>query len=481
MGTEAGGKEVEATGTMTKLNQLSAGPGPAQGNGPLLLGAGMDMAGSQSRGRRGRRRGQEARARGAGGEAAGQGRAAPTPTIRSAPSPDIRSTRRRATWSTRQLDLELPGAFPLVWKRWYTSQKRLEKGQLGQRWLDATRYEQWIEPVVDEPGLWAYRNHQGRDLYIPTLAVGQEHFFRADRLVFTRERDGFRVDELDARRTLRFSRLGASERFWLTSIDDRYGHTLRLAYQGERLAMLTDTAERAGACARHARGLRGAPRGVGGAARARAPGWGPRRARAAQARAVGRLRLPPERRARGGDQRALRDRALRLRRPPPAHQAPRCRADRPSTTATTRVDAAPRRGATGASTRSISPTIDARRRRPVTATNEPRVLYAWRGRLVLEERHVDGRVISKVELDDDGYVLSRENGAGEKWKQTWDERAAAPERDRPRGQHLEVDLPRRRVRLAREPRGPRHQASSRRAARARGRRAPDGGVVPRRA
>jgi RHS repeat-associated protein len=420
MGTEAGGKEVEATGTMTKLNQLSAGPGPAQGNGPLLLGAGMDMAGSQSGGDA---EDDEAKKR----ALAAQG--AKRPGKASGPDPDHPQCTKPGhpvDASTghvvdEELDLELPGAFPLVWKRWYTSQKRLEKGQLGRGgWSHS--YEQWIEPVVDEPGLSAYRNHQGRDLYIPTLAVGQEHFFRADRLVFTRERDGFRVDELDARRTLRFSRLGASERFWLTSIDDRYGHTLRLAYQGERLAMLTDTAER------EVRVL-ATPEGfvarleVWAAPPAPEPGVGRPAARPA-----------PRKLEQWVDYAYHQTEELASVTDAVGHAARFAYDGHHRMVKTTlkngqsfyyRYDDEHGRciktwGDGGLHEVDLA-YDDAAQTTLVTATAEAR-LYKWRGGLVVEERRPDGRLLKKVELDDDDYVLSDENGAGEKWEFTYDAR-----------------------------------------------------------
>ncbi len=113
MSTEAGGKEVEATGTMTKLNQMTSGPGPAQGNGPLLAGAGMDMAGGQS--------GSEAEDDEAKKRAV-PAQGAKKPGKKSAADPEHPQCTKPGhpvDASTGhvvddQLDLELPGAFPLV-------------------------------------------------------------------------------------------------------------------------------------------------------------------------------------------------------------------------------------------------------------------------------------------------------------------------------------------------------------------------------
>jgi YD repeat-containing protein len=75
----------------------------------------------------------------------------------------------------------------------------------------------------------------------------------------------------------------------------------------------------------------------------------------------------------------------------------------------------------------------------LTATNEPRLLK-WRRGLVVEERHPDGTLIKKLELDDDDFVVAEENGAGEKWIIVRDARGNVVAETDPAGNTIEWTL-----------------------------------------
>jgi YD repeat-containing protein len=413
MATTAGGKEVETTGSMTKLNQLASGPGPAQGNGPLLLGAGMDMAGSQSGGDA---EDDEAKKRAVAAQSSKK------PGKASGPDPDNPQCTRPGEpvdassghVVSEAVDLELAGVIPLQWKRWYVSAKRLEKGQLGRGgWSHS--FEQWIEPDDDDPDLFSFRNHQGRDLYFPTLAVGQVYFFRADRLTFIREREAFRVELVDQKCSLLFRRLGAGPRHWLVAIEDRYGHAIRLHYEGERLSSVSDTAGRelrllpgADGFLRRLEVWAAPPEPEASPHGPLAPGAPPKLQRwvdygyhetgelASVTNAVGHV-------ARYGY-----DALHRIVR----HVLPNghgfyYRYDEESGRCI-------KTWGDGGLHEVDLAYDDATQTTLVTATSEAR-LYKWRGGLVIEERLPNGTLIKKVDLDDDDYIVAEENGAGEKW------------------------------------------------------------------
>ncbi|HTN84282.1 MAG TPA: DUF6531 domain-containing protein [Sorangium sp.] len=140
-----------------------------------------------------------------------------------------------------KVDISLPGAIPLVWKRHYSSARALERTSLGRGgWTHSL--EQWIE--ADEEGI-TLRDEQGRDLYFPRLSAGESSFHRPDRLTLCAGRDGsFSVYSHTSHLTRRFSRAAPQGRTLLRSIEDAYGNAITLEYAGERLHRVIDTAGR---------------------------------------------------------------------------------------------------------------------------------------------------------------------------------------------------------------------------------------------
>lgn len=265
MATEAGGKEVEATGTMTKLNQLAAGPGPAQGNGPLLLGAGMDMSGGQSGGDAEEDEAKKRALAAQGAQRPGKG-SGPDPQECTAPGHPVDAVTGQVIDDA--VDLRLPGAFPLVLQRWYSSARHRESSPLGRGgWTHSLA--QYVD-VEDE--VITYRNADGRDLYFPLLDVGASWFHRSARLTLTRHREGFSLADHRERLTYHFeacrrleherfetsppgpspssahvsaAKSAPSTRARLATIADVLSRKISLAYDAEgRLTQVLDTAGR---------------------------------------------------------------------------------------------------------------------------------------------------------------------------------------------------------------------------------------------
>jgi len=73
--------------------------------------------------------------------------------------------------SLDQLDFELPGPIELAWRRRYRSGDARSEGWFGQGWAHAWATELWIHD-----DLVRYLDDQGREVVLPTIAIGQEHF-----------------------------------------------------------------------------------------------------------------------------------------------------------------------------------------------------------------------------------------------------------------------------------------------------------------
>ncbi|MBI4955278.1 MAG: RHS repeat protein [Myxococcales bacterium] len=237
MGTEAGGKEVQATGATVKLNQMSGGPGPSQQQGPLLAGAGADAAGGQSGGDAEDDEAKKRAAPASGAKKPGKS-SGPSPDECTAPGHPVDAVTGCVIDDA--VELLLPGAFPLEWTRWYSTARRGEKGALGRGgWKHG--YEQWLE--VEERCI-TYRNADGRDIWLEPVAVGGTTFHRRERLTLTRSRHGFELYAHDEGLTYELRPLVPGGRAWLVAVRDSYGHRAALDYDGERLVRVTDTAGR---------------------------------------------------------------------------------------------------------------------------------------------------------------------------------------------------------------------------------------------
>ncbi|MBI4952049.1 MAG: hypothetical protein HY908_08450 [Myxococcales bacterium] len=237
MGTEAGGKEVQATGATVKLNQMSGGPGPAQGQGPLLAGAGADATGGQSGGDA---EDDEAKKRAAAALAAKKpGKSSgPDPAECTAPGHPVDAVSGQVVDDA--IALRLPGAFPFVFRRWYSSARAGEKGALGRGgWVHA--YEQW---VVREQEVTTYRRGDGRDVYFDRIAPGGSTFHRRERLTLSADRAGYTVEDHVSGLRHFFEPRGRSDRAALVAIADRSGHRIVFEYDGDRLIRIVDTAGR---------------------------------------------------------------------------------------------------------------------------------------------------------------------------------------------------------------------------------------------
>ena len=124
---------------------------------------------------------------------AGTARLAQEPDDKAAVSPPARTTTARRTRSSHpviiatgeksldQLDFELPGPIELEWRRQYRSGDARSDGWFGQGWTHPLATELWLE----DDGL-SYWDEQGREVFLPALAVGQEHFQAYEQFTLTR-------------------------------------------------------------------------------------------------------------------------------------------------------------------------------------------------------------------------------------------------------------------------------------------------------
>jgi RHS repeat-associated protein len=139
------------------------------------------------------------------------------------------------------VDIELPGAIPLTWKRSYCTATASEETSLGfGGWTHSL--EQW---VVDEGDLLAYRCEEGRDIYFARVAVGESTFHRRERLTLTAGEEGtFTIYSHATRLTRSFAPVAPGGRALLRSIRDEHANAINLYYDGEHLARVIDTAGR---------------------------------------------------------------------------------------------------------------------------------------------------------------------------------------------------------------------------------------------
>ncbi len=83
--------------------------------------------------------------------------------------------------SLDQVDFELPGPIKLEWRRQYRSGDARCDGWFGQGWSHALATELWIDEDVIR-----YWDEQGREVALPAIAVGQEHFQAYEQFTLTR-------------------------------------------------------------------------------------------------------------------------------------------------------------------------------------------------------------------------------------------------------------------------------------------------------
>jgi len=83
--------------------------------------------------------------------------------------------------SLDELDFELPGPIELEWRRQYRSGDARSDGWFGQGWTHPLATELWLEDDV-----LCYWDEQGREVLLPAVAVGQEHFQVYEQFTLTR-------------------------------------------------------------------------------------------------------------------------------------------------------------------------------------------------------------------------------------------------------------------------------------------------------
>ena len=83
--------------------------------------------------------------------------------------------------SLDQRDFQLPGPIELEWRRQYRSGDARRDGWFGQGWTHALATELWIQDDV-----LRYWDEQGREVVLPAIAVGQEHFQTYEQFTLTR-------------------------------------------------------------------------------------------------------------------------------------------------------------------------------------------------------------------------------------------------------------------------------------------------------
>ncbi len=112
---------------------------------------------------------------------------------KAAPHSPVRTATTRRTKSSHpviiatgeksldELDFELPGPIELEWRRQYRSGDARSDGWFGKGWTHSLATELWLEDDV-----LRYWDEQGRELLLPAIAEGQEHFQAYEQFTLTR-------------------------------------------------------------------------------------------------------------------------------------------------------------------------------------------------------------------------------------------------------------------------------------------------------
>jgi RHS repeat-associated protein len=140
-----------------------------------------------------------------------------------------------------QRDIVLDGLIPVIWERFYSSARAQDaSAALGRGW--AFPFEQRV--TVGQRVI-TYRDGEGRSVWFEPIGVGQRASNPRERAELARDSEGsFRIFFLTTKRTLHFAALREGGPSLLRVIEDGYGNRVRLEYEGERLASITDTAGR---------------------------------------------------------------------------------------------------------------------------------------------------------------------------------------------------------------------------------------------
>lgn len=145
-----------------------------------------------------------------------------------------------------RVDLELPGIIPFFFTRLYISSFHRDATPLGRGgWTHS--YHQWIEPEThpEKGERLVLHDDDGRNVGFVVPARLASSFHRAKRLRLTALGDGaYTVYSLDTHLTRSFAPAQQGGRALLRSMEDLWGNRIELAYDRERLTKITDTAGR---------------------------------------------------------------------------------------------------------------------------------------------------------------------------------------------------------------------------------------------
>lgn len=140
----------------------------------------------------------------------------------------------------RAVDVTLPGPIPVHWRRRYASLRARRRTSLGRGgWTHS--FDQWVE---DRGAAIVFHAEDGRLIRFarPTGPAGTRS--RRERLTLRADGEGFQIDQREHRRTLHFTPASPGGRALLRRITDARGNAVTLAYEGDRLVTVTDTAGR---------------------------------------------------------------------------------------------------------------------------------------------------------------------------------------------------------------------------------------------
>ncbi len=129
---------------------------------------------------------------------------------------------------TDKIDFELPGPIPFVWERTWDSTS-VYQGPLGHGW----HHEYDLALVEDrEENVVALRMGDGRSIAFPILTRGEQFYNRAEKLMVTREEDGYVIQNAD-RHLYRFHEDRPAGSIWpLASISTANKHFISFDYDG---------------------------------------------------------------------------------------------------------------------------------------------------------------------------------------------------------------------------------------------------------
>jgi RHS repeat-associated protein len=137
-------------------------------------------------------------------------------------------------------DFELPGPIPLVWDRTYYSNAEVD-GPIGYNWHHS--YNMGIYDMQN--GFYTLRLHDGREVGLPTLALGEIFYNRVEQLCWQRDREGYLLLTAD-KLLYRFNGTKNAAGFQtLSSIQDASENSIQFFYNiSGRLQKIKDSSNR---------------------------------------------------------------------------------------------------------------------------------------------------------------------------------------------------------------------------------------------